>query len=397
MRKMKDSGILWIGDVPINWELNKIGNFYEERNIKVSSREYKPLSVTKQGIVPQLETAAKSDNEDNRKLIKINDFVINSRSDRKGSCGISEYNGSCSLINIVLKPRKTVCNAYYGFVFKSELFADEFYRWGNGIVDDLWSTKWSSMKKIYIPSPPINEQHRIADYLDNKCEKIDDIIKKQKEIIDKLKEYKMSLITEAVTKGLNPDAPMKDSGIEWIGRMPSDWKIVQLKRLCVANNGKEIDREVSVNNKEAVGVFGSGGVFKYTDAYLYNGESVLFGRKGTLGKPIYVNQKFWAVDTMYYLVYYSQIIAKFNYYQLCAFDWMPYITQTALPSVVASQILLNKFAIPTLAQQKEIARYLDKKCAQIDDIIKKKKALIEKLTEYKKSLIYELVTGKKEI
>lgn len=112
MRDMKDSGVKWIGEIPANWELSKIGAVYEERNSKVSDSEYPPLSVTKKGIVPQLETAAKTDNGDNRKLIMKNDFVINSRSDRRGSCGISEYDGSCSLINTVLKPRKNMENDY---------------------------------------------------------------------------------------------------------------------------------------------------------------------------------------------------------------------------------------------------------------------------------------------
>lgn len=173
MRKMKDSGVEWIGEIPVDWKLSKIGSVYDERNEKVSDKDFAPLSVTKQGIVPQLETAAKTDNGDNRKLIRKDDFVINSRSDRRGSCGISEYEGSCSLINTVLKPQTNMCNRYYGFVFKSDGFADEYYRWGHGIVDDLWSTKWIDMKSIYIPAPDITEQERIADYLDAKCSKID--------------------------------------------------------------------------------------------------------------------------------------------------------------------------------------------------------------------------------
>ena len=229
MREMKDSGVEWIGEIPADWELSKIGAVYEERNEKVSDADFPPLSVTKQGVVPQLETAAKTNDGDNRKLICQNDFVINSRSDRRGSCGISEYEGSCSLINTVLKPRRNMCNAYYSFVFHSERFADEFYRWGNGIVDDLWSTKWSNMKRIYIPAPSLQEQRRIADYLNRKCSQIDAIIARQQEVIEKLKAYKLSVITEAVTKGLNPDVPMKDSGVEWIGEIPDFWNVVPLK------------------------------------------------------------------------------------------------------------------------------------------------------------------------
>ena len=141
MRKLKDSGIDWIGQIPESWGLSKIGEIYEERNEKVNDTDFQPLSITKQGVVPQLENAAKTNDEKSRKLVRRNDFVINSRSDRRGSCGISEYDGSCSLINTVLKPKRNMCNAYYSFVFRSERFADEFYRWGNGIVDDLWSTK----------------------------------------------------------------------------------------------------------------------------------------------------------------------------------------------------------------------------------------------------------------
>ena len=127
MREMKDSGIEWIGEIPVGWELNKIGCVYDERNVKVSDKDYAPLSVTKQGIVPQLETAAKSDNGDNRKLIKKGDFVINSRSDRRGSCGISPMDGSVSLINTVLQPRDEINPDYYNWLFHTTMFSDEYY------------------------------------------------------------------------------------------------------------------------------------------------------------------------------------------------------------------------------------------------------------------------------
>lgn len=243
MREMKDSGVEWIGEIPVDWELSKIGAVYEERNEKVSDADFPPLSVTKQGVIPQLETAAKTNDGENRKLIRKNDFVINSRSDRRGSCGISEYDGSCSLINTVLNPKRNMCNAYYSFVFRSERFADEFYRWGNGIVDDLWSTKWSNMKRIYIPAPSLQEQRRIADYLDRKCSQIDAIIARQQEVIEKLKAYKLSVITEAVTKGLNPDVPMKDSGVEWLGDIPEYWQLSHIGNLVEMGSGGTPDRK----------------------------------------------------------------------------------------------------------------------------------------------------------
>ena len=140
MRAMKDSGIPWIGDIPKAWETKNIGQFYTHRVEKVSDKDYAPLSVTKNGIVPQLETAAKTDDGDNRKLVRVGDFCINSRSDRRGSCGISPYDGSVSLINTILTPRSEMSPRYYDWLFHTTMFADEFYKWGHGIVDDLWRT-----------------------------------------------------------------------------------------------------------------------------------------------------------------------------------------------------------------------------------------------------------------
>lgn len=196
---MKDSGIDWLGEIPMLWKTKRIAAFYQLRNEKVSDKDFPPLSVTKQGVLPQLETVAKTDDGDNRKLVRRGDFAINSRSDRRGSCGISDYDGSVSLINIVLKPRDKANNKYYNWLFHTEQFADEFYKWGNGIVDDLWTTRWQNMKKIIIPVPPIEEQRQIADYLDKKCKEIEEIIADKQSQIETLESYKKSLIYEYVT------------------------------------------------------------------------------------------------------------------------------------------------------------------------------------------------------
>ena len=198
--KLKDSGVQWIGEVPEHWGIVNIGSLYNQRNEKVSDKDYKPLSVTKKGILPQLETAAKTDNGDNRKLVRKNDFAINSRSDRKGSCGISDYDGSVSLINIVLYPIQEIENRYYNWLFHSPEFAEEFYRLGHGIVADLWTTRWSEMKGMRILLPPtLTEQRAIADWLDAKCADIDATIALKEQKQEKLKAYKKTIIFEYVT------------------------------------------------------------------------------------------------------------------------------------------------------------------------------------------------------
>lgn len=239
MREMKDSGIEWIGAIPQDWQLSKIGSLYTQRNEKVSDKDYQPLSVTMQGILPQLATAAKTDDGDNRKLVRVGDFAINSRSDRRGSCGISPLDGSVSLINIILTPRTAMHPGYYNWLFHTTLFADEFYKWGHGIVADLWTTRWQEMKSITVPVPEYAEQERIAAFLDAECAEIDAVLEKTRASIEEYKKLKQAVITQAVTKGIRGDRPMKDSGIEWIGEIPAEWEIRKIFR--VINKVGDID------------------------------------------------------------------------------------------------------------------------------------------------------------
>lgn len=185
---------------------------------------------------------------------------------------------------------------------------------------------------------------------------------------------------------------MKDSGIEWIGEIPKEWELVQLRRFVNINNGREIRREVSKDYSGAIGVYGSGGIFKYTDEMQYSGKAVMFGRKGTLGKPLYVDDSFWTVDTMYFLTYRNGLDERFNYYQLIVFDWEPYITHTAIPSIVASQIVACHFPIPNRCEQNRIAAYLDKICAELDNVLEKIRASIEEYKKLKQAVITQAVT-----
>ena len=171
----KETGIKWIPRIPAHWELKKINELFVERSEKRSDVEYPPLSVTKFGIVPQLDTAAKSKDSENRNKVLCGDFVINSRSDRRGSSGFSQYDGSVSLINIVLMPRKNT-SLYFHYLLRSHTFIEEFYRNGRGIVADLWTTRYSEMRNIYVPVPPIAEQEQILNYLRWKTSSINALI-----------------------------------------------------------------------------------------------------------------------------------------------------------------------------------------------------------------------------
>ena len=196
---MRDSGIEWIGEIPEAWALLRISALYDIRSQKVNDTDYQPLSVTMNGVVAQLEHVAKTNDGDNRKLVRAGDFVINSRSDRRGACGIAPQDGSCSLINIVLSPQQSIHNPYFSYLFRSSLFSDEFYRWGHGIHDDLWTTNWADMKSIQVPVPPLNHQVLIADYLDKKMSEINSTITGINNQIELLGKYRKQVINDAVT------------------------------------------------------------------------------------------------------------------------------------------------------------------------------------------------------
>lgn len=412
-RAMKDSGIEWIGEIPISWSVSRIGGQYEHRNQKVSDKDYQPLSVTKQGVLLQLETVAKSDAHDDRKLVREGDFVINSRSDRRGSCGISAYSGSVSLINTVLKPRSRMNPTYYNWLFHTIQFADEFYKWGHGIVDDLWTTRWQDMKKIIIPFPSLDEQQKIADYLDKKCGEIDAITAEIQEQITALEEYKKSIIAEAVTKGLNPNAPMKDSGIEWIGKIPTSWDVHPIysyfterkhknslgreDNLLSLSYGNIIRKDINTNGGLLPESFNTYNIIEAGDIIIRPTD--LQNDKRSLRTGL--SHEHGIITSAYIALRPNKgVNSRYFHYLLHTYDVQKVFYN--MGNGVRQGLNYSEFAklmvfAPSPKEQKEIADYLDSQCSQVEESIADKQKQIETLEEYKKTLIYEYVTGKKEV
>lgn len=410
MRATKDSGFEWIGIIPTEWGLSKIGQVYRLRNTKVSDTDYPPLSVTNKGIVPQLDTAAKTNAHDDRKLVKKGDFAINSRSDRRGSCGISDYDGSVSLINTILAPLNEMNPGYYDWLFHTAQFGDEFYKFGHGIVDDLWTTGWQEMKKITIPTPPLPEQQRIADFLDAKCAEIDALTADIQAQIDTLEQYKRSVITETVTKGLDPNAEMKDSGVQWIGNMPSHWEVIRGKYILrymqkpVREDDGVItcfrDGEVTLrSNRREDGFTMSDKEIGYQGIDV--GDLVVHGMDGFAGSIGISDSRGKAspvlnvLDTdqhKRYIMYYLRSMAYSDVFLALA---------TGI-RVRSCDLRWNKLAelsypVPPLDEQNAIVKHIDSVLSKADAVIADKKAQLVTLDEYKKSLIFEYVTGKKEV
>lgn len=410
----------------MDWEYSgtlgseKLGHLYIPRNEKVSDKDYPALSVTMQGVLLQLENVAKTNDGDNRKLVKIGDFAINSRSDRRGSCGISKYDGSVSLINIVLTPINDMNPVYYEWLFHSSLFSDEYYRWGHGIVNDLWTTRWQEMKNIQIAAPPLHEQQLIATYLDQKCSEIDELITLQEEMITKLQSYKQSVITEAVTKGLDKNVPLKDSGIEWIGEIPEHWICTVFKKFLsepMQYGANEPAEECNYNDPRYIRItdikddgtlrddtFKSLPLEKAKEYMLTKGD-LLFARSGaTVGKTFLYKEDYAACFAGYLIkarCNKNELLPNFVFYYTLSNvyqNWKNSIfIQSTIQNIGADKYSVMPIIIPPLSEQQSIANYLDQKCSEIDELISIKQQKIEKLKDYKKSLIFECVTGKRKV
>ena len=417
--KYKPSGVEWLGEIPEHWEVTRLGTRFEERKTKVSDKDYSPLSVTKNGTIPQLDNAAKSNDGDNRKLVKNGDFVINSRSDRKGSSGISDRDGSVSLIYIVLEPQginSTFCN----YLLKSYAFVEEFYRMGHGIVADLWTTRYDEKKAIIIGIPPLPEQTAIAQFLDHKTALIDQAIDIKQKQIELLKERRQILIHQAVTRGLNPEVKMKDSGVEWIGEVPEGWEVKPLRFIGKTQNGLSKGGDY----------FGSGFPF-LTYGDVYKSISIPKNLSGLAESSINDRIQFSVLEGDVFFTRTSETIEEIGFASTCfntikdatfagflirfrpnagilykGFSKYYFSSRTHRSFFISemnlviraslSQDLLKRMPIliPPISEQKNIAEYIEMMDQKITTAITLKQQEIAKLQEYKATLINSAVTGK---
>ena len=418
VRMMRDSGQNWLGAIPSTWALSRIGSLYSLRNEKVSDKDYPPLSVTMKGVVPQLESAAKSDDGDNRKLVRIGDFAINSRSDRRGSCGISAYNGSVSLINTVLTPRGEMNPGYYNWLFHTVAFADEFYKWGHGIVDDLWTTRWQEMKRIVVPVPSSDEQQAIAAYLDDRVAQIDSIIAEAQASIEEYKQWKASVIFEIVTKGLDATTAMRRSSNPGIGMIPAHWKEAKVKQVAQINpscpmGNLTLNDEVSfapmeciradrripktaplASNNSSYSSFLDGDIAlaKVTPCFQNSNVCIMENLVNgyAFGSSELFNIRPTSVNSRYLLYYFMTETFKDG--------GVASMTGVAGLQRVSSSYVRNAvLPYPNASEQTAIVNYLDEKCRVIDGITEEKESLIADLESYKRSMIYEAVTGKRKV
>lgn len=417
MRKMKDSGIEWIGQIPDDWNILPTKRFF--RHTKTLAGEqvdsYERLALTMNGVIKR----SKDDSEglqpekfDTYQVLHENELVfklIDLANVKTSRVGLSLYNGIVSPAYIVLI-NDSKDNRFFYYYFISMYYNEIFNNLGdNGVRSSLNAQDLLNVPMVNIPN---DLQIRIADFLDDKCGKIDRYIEKQQQIIDKLKEYKQAVITEAVTKGLNPDVPMKDSGIEWIGMIPEHWKVMRIKNLLKERNERSEDGiEEPLSMSQKLGLIPT----KFMDTIpniassfigaklAYINDLVFNKLKAHLG--VFSVSRYDGLVSPDYAVYYSTGLANLKYLEytfktpqcICEFRKKPSGIADGLTRLYTSGLFSIYVPFPCIMEQNSIAKHLETRCSEIDSAISKQTSIIEKLTEYKKSLIYEVVTGKMEV
>lgn len=434
-RKMKDSGVEWIGVVPDNWNVGRLGAVLADRN--ESNNPVKTdviLSLTNdRGVILYADKGnhgnKSKDDITQYKLAYPNDIVLNSMNVIIGSVGLSPYFGAVSPVYYMLYPRneKTTSIRFFDYIFQTTVFQQSLRGYGNGIMEIRMRIQMQKLKTVMLAYPSKAEQDRIVRILDAKCASIDDVIAKTNESIEEYKKLKQAVITEAVTKGVRGKRPMKDSGVDWIDVIPKDWSTIRLKTLFSFGKGLPITKDNLLS--EGVSVISYGQIHSKTNtgtslksdlirfvssSYLTSNPDSLVNRGDFIfadtsedldgcGNCVYVDSQMQLFAGYHTIICSSRNKrdARYLAYLFKTDCWRSQIRSNASGVKVysVSRKMLGNADVfyPTHEEQKEIADYLDSKCAAIDTLISKKQQFIDELTAYKKSLIYEYVTGKKEV
>ena len=429
-REFKDSGIEWIGQIPKEWKVVRAKGLFVQRSTKGNSQPVLLSATQKQGMLPQylLEGVVQTNKDTDLQTFKTvhkNDFVISLRS-FQGGFEKSDYEGVCSPAYQVFYNRAPINYSYFWQLFKSVGFIDKINSLTVGIREGK-NIQYKDFADMYLAIPSLPEQQKIADYLDKVCGEVDEMVSLQEKMIEELKAYKQSVITEAVTKGLNPNAPMKDSGIDWIGEIPEQWNVCRFKEKFTTgkgltftkadlvqdgypvisygqvhskrNTGTEIDVAL-IRHVPATVVQGGGSSFVHVGDFIFADTSEDISG---CGNCVYVNEDIGLYAGYHTVIAFSKREESNKYlaYLFLTDCWRSQIRSrvSGIKVFSISQAIIKQttLIIPPPFEQQQIASYLDTKCSEIDSLIVLKQQKIEELKEYKKSVIYEYVTGKKEV
>lgn len=413
--EFKNSNIAWIGQIPKHWEIKKLKYVLNERkeNNKPIKTDFILSLTNEKGVIPYSEKGAQGniskDDLSGYKIAYPNDIVLNSMNVVIGSVGLSKYYGAISPVYYALYEKQGSNIKFYNYIFQTSIFQNSLKGLGNGILEIRMRIPMSNLNNVYLPVPPLAEQERIAGFLDDKCASIDSSIENLEQKTKILAEYKKALITQCVTKGLNPKIlEFKDSEIPWIRQIPKHWEISKIKYVA------KIRSENSSFNAENDKYIGLENVAGYLNSLIetnteYENSIQAVCKKGDIlfGKlRPYLSKVIIAPFNCFCSSEFLQFINlkcyfKFFYYFLLNKNFIENVNSSTygakMPRANSNYIMNLNFLVPPLNEQKEIAEFLDNKCEKIDNLSANYKEQIKTLKEYKQALIYECVTGKKQI
>lgn len=323
-----------------------------------------------------------------------------------GAVGRSAYNGVTSPAYDVYKPLHDTNSKYYHYLFRTSQFNGECYRYGRGIMLMRWRTYSTEFRAISVPLPPEDEQKRIVNFLDKKIDDVDRLIGNVQKQIEKLKAYKQSLITEVVTKGIDPTVPMKDSGVEWIGEIPEHWNIERLKFNVSINAEKQSSLDLPYIALEHIEGFSgkrikTDNVYEVDGAIVAHSGEILFGKLRPYLAKVYKVEEETYVSSEFAVFSAETIDNQYLKWYMLSYGFLDTVNASTYGTKMprANIDFIKNMYIPVfdVQEQEKIALYLNEKSSKIDQLIAIKQSKIEKLEQYKRSLIYEYVTGKKEV
>lgn len=412
----KDTEIEWLKKIPEHWEITKFRHLFKlGRGLGITKKNLVDEGIpcvnygeihSRLGfqVIPEQDDLKCVDEEylntSPNALLTIGDFVYADTSeDIEGSGNFTHLNSEVPTFagyhTVTAKPVTDNCTRFLAYLFDSEIFRFQIRKAVTGVK--VYSVTQDILKSCYVWLPPVQEQIKISKYLDYKAIQIDELIEKKKVLIDKLEEQRIAMITRSVTKGLNGDVVMKDSKVDWLGEIPAHWEVRKLKYMASIQNGSDYKHVEVEDHNNGYPVYGSGGIFRKASEYLYDGSSVLFGRKGTIDKPLLVHGRFWTVDTMFYSIIERTTDERFLFYSALTIQYQMLATQTALPSITQNDLSNYYLACPNRHEQTEIADHLDICLTKINNMVKVNISAIDKLNEYKKNLITSAVTGQIDV
>ena len=390
----------WFEKVPEEWNVMRMKNIMSPKEEKSTSGEEELLSVTiHEGVIKRSEYldddegGSRADSLVGYKIVHKNDLVNNIMKMSFRCLGISPYDGIVSPAYSVFEiDNSRVAPKFLNYLLRINRYVHEYRKLSKGIQESrmrLYDDYFLAMDVIV---PSLEEQKLIAQYLDKKTDEIDRLIEKIQKKIELLTEQRTSLINHYVTKGLDPNVEMKDSGVEWIGEIPKHWDLIKLKYLFSLEGGK--DPKLVETNDGKYPIFGTGGEISRSSDFLYDKPTLLLGRKGTIDKPFIVTEPFWVSDVMYYTVQKSEINPDYllKLFSLVPFDFYKYgSTQPSMSRIDYENMF---FPIPSENERRAITNFLDDELLKLETLIEKQNKKISLLKEYRQSLISSVVTGK---